>query len=236
MSIINADHITTYPIHKSLTPAAKRARKHFLAYYADGFRDDSYLELERGYKLDAHEKWLEQLNPKIFRALLKEGKFSEIADRAVRIESRTNLLFSFEKMAVRDAVKPPSGARLFAEGLYDFLHGHGGDRKRFEQWVNVVADLPRRRTRVLTWPVATVFGFIAQPEKHFFLKPTVTRVAAKRYGFPFQYHSRPNWETYSNVLAFAETVRKDQSDLKPKDLIDLQGFIWVQGSDEYPWE
>ena len=31
----------------------------------------------------------------------------------------------------------------------------------------------------------------------------------------------------------AETVRRDLRDLKPRDMIDLQSFIWVQGSDEY---
>lgn len=234
MMIVKSEHRTAYSGPHSLTQKAKRARKHFLTYFPEGFRDPSYVDLERSYKLAAHERWLAQLDPKVFRALLKERRFSEIADRAVRIESRTNLLFSFEKMAVRDAVKPASGARLFAEGLYDFLHGRGSDRKRFEQWVEAVARLPRRQTRVLTWPVATVFGFIAQPDKHLFLKPMVTRFAAERYGFAFQYRSRPNWETYSSALAFAETVRRDQGDLKPKDLIDLQGFIWVQGSDEYP--
>jgi hypothetical protein len=61
----------------------------------------------------------------------------------------------------------------------------------------------------------------------------VTRRAATEYDFDFQYRSKPNWETYANVLEFAETVRRDQADLKPKDMIDLQGFIWVQGSDEY---
>jgi hypothetical protein len=29
-------------------------------------------------------------------------------------------------------------------------------------------------------------------------------------------------------------VRNDISDLKPRDMIDLQSFLWVQGSDEYP--
>lgn len=234
MIIGKSEHRPTRTGPKSLTPAAKRARKHFLTYYADGFQDASYVELERSYKLAAHEKWLAELNPTVFRTLLKNGKSLEIAERAVRIESRTNLLFSFEKMAIRDAVKTPAGARLFAEGLYDLLHGHGSDRKRFERWVETVARLPRRQTRVLTWPVATVFGFMAQPEKHLFLKPTVTRRAAEAYGFPFHYSSRPNWDTYAEALAFAETVRKDQRDLKPKDLIDLQGFIWVQGSEEYP--
>jgi len=89
----------------------------------------------------------------------------------VRIESRTNLLFSFEKMALRDAVKSPAGARSFSAGLYDLLHGTGSMQKRFERWVSSVEHLPRKQTRVLTWPLVTVFGFIAEPETHFFLKP-----------------------------------------------------------------
>jgi hypothetical protein len=218
----------------SAIAAAKRCRRKFLSYFPGGFRDPSYLDLERGYKEAAHEKWMESLHPAACRALLKKGRYAEIAEQAVRIESRTNLLFSFEKMAVRDAIKSTAGARLFAEGLYDFLHGPGGDAKRFERWIETLGKLPRRQTRVLTWPVATVWGFIAQPERHLFLKPTVTRVAAGRYGFPFEYRSRPDWETYSNALDFAGTVRKDNKDLKPRDMIDSQGFIWVQGSGEYP--
>jgi len=31
----------------------------------------------------------------------------------------------------------------------------------------------------------------------------------------------------------AEVIRRDQRDLKPRDMIDLQSFIRVQGSDEY---
>ena len=79
----------------------------------------------------------------------------------------------------------------------------------------------------------TVFPFIAEPERHIFLKPNVTRTAAKHYGFDFQYRSRPEWATYQSLLDFAETVRADTKDLNPRDMIDLQSFIWVQGSDEY---
>jgi hypothetical protein len=96
-----------------------------------------------------------------------------------------------------------------------------------------VAGLPRKQSRVLTWPVATVFGFIAQPEAHIFLKPTVTRVAAKEYGFNFHYRSGPSWEPYSSLLAFAGEIEHDLRDLRPRDLIDIQSFIWVLGSDEY---
>jgi hypothetical protein len=212
-----------------------RCRRKFLGYFPRGFRDPDYLELERSYKVETHTRWLDELPQPEFRRLLRAGEHAEIAARAVRVEqrSRHSMIFSFEKMALRDAVRAPEGARAFATGLYDWLHGRGSPQRRFERWVDVVAALPRRQTRVLTWPLVTVFGFIAQPGRHVFLKPTVTRLAARAYGFDFPYRSRPNWETYAALLEFAAIVRRDQRDLGPRDMIDAQSFIWVQGSDEY---
>jgi hypothetical protein len=214
---------------------ALRCRRKFLRFFPGGFRDEKYIDWERGYKWESHERWEEALGQAEFRRLLRAGEFTEIASRAVRVEqrSRYSMIFSFEKMALRDAVKSDLGARAFAQGLYDFLHGNGNVEARFERWCETVASLPRKQTRVLTWPLVTVFGFIAQPETHIFLKPNVSRIAAREYGFDFQYRSRPSWETYANFLEFAETIRRDQSDLRPKDMIDIQSFIWVQGSDEY---
>lgn len=212
---------------------ALRCRRKFLRFFPQGFRDEKYVAWERGYKWTAHEQWEELLDRKTLRVLLRQGEFAEIAARAVRIESRTNLLFSFEKMALRDAVKTAAGARLFAEGLAQLLHGTAGLPTRFERWCAAVAALPRRQTRVLTWPLVTVFGFLAQPDTHFFLKPNVTRAAARAYGFAFNYQSRPSWEGYAELLAFAARVRRDLRDLRPRDLIDIQSFLWVQGSDEY---
>jgi hypothetical protein len=208
-------------------------KRKFLRFFPDGFRDETYLDWERGYKLRAHEEWQSVLNRTAYQSKLSQGKFLEIAAEAVKIESRTNLLFSFEKMAIRDALKSERGARDFAEGLYAFLHGRGNLQTKFTHWCDVIAGLPRKQSRVLTWPVATVFGFIAQPETHIFLKPTVTRVAATEYGFDLIYRSRPSWDTYSSLLAFAGEIRRDLRDLRPRDLIDIQSFIWVLGSDEY---
>lgn len=212
---------------------AAACRRKFLRFFPKGFRDETYLAWERDYKWTAHEQWDVALDQKTFRSLLRQKNFTEIAARAVRIESRTNLLFSFEKMALRDAVKSPAGASAFATGLYDFLHGAGSDEPKFDRWCETIAALPRKQTRVLTWPLVTIFGFIARPDTHIFLKPNVTRIAARKYGFEFQYQSKPNWNTYASLREFAETVRRDLRDLRPRDLIDLQSFIWVQGSDEY---
>jgi hypothetical protein len=218
----------------TLGAGAQRGLTKFLNYFPEGFRDPLYADWERGYKWAAHKRWFETLDQANFRKLLIDKKHEEIAARAVAIEARTNLLFSFEKMALRDALKPVEGARAFAQGLYDFLHGPHDMEERFIQWCEVVAALPRRQTRVLTWPVVTVLGFIAQPKQHIFLKPTVTRRAANALGLRFEYRSRPSWEIYSGLLRLAGAVREDVRDLRPRDMIDIQSFLWVQGSDEYP--
>ena len=214
---------------------ALSCRRKFLRFFPGGFRDETYIDWERDYKWETHERWEEVLGRAEMSALLRRREFAEVAARAVRVEqrSRYSMIFSFEKMALRDAVKSEEGAQAFAEGLYQFLHGAGDVRRRFERWVEVVSSLPRKQTRVLTWPLVTVFGFIAQPETHIFLKPNVTRTAARAYGFDFRYKSRPDWDTYASLLEFAETVRRDLRDLRPRDMIDIQSFIWVQGSDEY---
>ena len=134
--------------------ATERARRKFLRFFPAGFRDETYLDWERNYKWEAHERWCRVLRRSSFRSLIDDRDYATVAREAVTVESRTNLLFSFEKMALRDAVKE-GGARVFAEGLYGLLYGSGTDQERFERWVAVVDSLPRRQTRVLTWPMVT---------------------------------------------------------------------------------
>ena len=170
----------------------------------------------------------------MFADLLQSKRYEDLAAAAVRIESRTNLLFSFEKIALRDAIRSRADAKIFAQGLNDFLYGTDAMERLFTRWVDTVGHLPRRNTRVLTWPLVTVFGFIAQPRTHFFFKPTVTREAARRYGVDLPYASRPAWPLYKPLLDFVGRVRSDIRELRPRDMIDMQSFLWVQGSDEYP--
>ena len=224
---------TAKPQRRIVVASAVKARRKFLRMFPGGFSDPTYIDWERDYKWCASQQWQERLGAAAFADRLARGDFAGIAHDAIAIEARTNLLFSFEKMAVRDAVKTEASAKAFAKGLHDFLQGLGPLAARFDRWCEVLARLPCRQTRVLTWPVATVFGFIAQPETHFFVKPNVTREAAKSYGYALEYQSRPDAQSYAKLLAFAERVRVDTATLRPRDMIDVQSFIWVQGSAEY---
>ena len=225
----------TRPAKRPVASAAQRARRKFLGFFPTGFADTTYLDWERDYKWETHLRWEEALDRRTFQQLITAGEFATIASLALRVEQRArhSMIFSFEKMALRDAVRTELGARAFATGLFEWLHGPGTERQRFEQWIETVANLPRKQTRVLTWPNVTVFGFIAQPERHIFFKPAVTKAAAALYDQPLPYQSRPSWDVYAGLLEFAERLRGDLADLKPRDMIDLQSFMWVMGSEEY---
>jgi hypothetical protein len=215
---------------------ATLCRRKFELFYPDGFEDETYVVAERSHKERAHIEWETELAPATFRKLLARGEFRAISDAAVRVEARANLLFSFERMALRDAVKTPAGARLFATELHAFLYGHGSAQRRFNDWIEALADLPRRKSRVLTWPVATVFGFIARPDRHLFYKPRATRKAARDYGYDLVHRPEPSWPQYQDLLTFAAVLRRDldrKPGFKARDMIDLQSFMWVQGAAEY---
>ena len=217
-------------VHPS--PAALRCYSKFLRFFPEGFRDLGFVERERGDKWTGHEQWESTLGPAAFRAMLDKAKYTEIAALAMNIESPTNLLFPFERIALRDAITTPAAAKAFATGLYDFLEGNP-EPDRFERWVAALGSLPRQQTRILTWPLVTVFGFLARPDAHMFLMPNVTRTGARQYGFELRYQSQPNWDSYDSLLELAAVIRRDLRDLSPRDMIDIQSFIRVQGSDEY---
>jgi len=159
-----------------------------------------------GYKWESTPRVANSTKPQGLSGETVAGEVPEIGSEAIRIESRTNLLFSFEKMAIRDALKSGRARGLSAKVSMLFYAAPAAAKLNSLAGAKLSLGFRANRAAVLTWPVATVFGFIAQPEAHIFLKPTVTRAAAKEYGFDFRYRSGPSWESYSSLLAFAGEI------------------------------
>ncbi len=65
------------------------------------------------------------------------------------------------------------------------------------------------------------------------MKPQVTKQAAERFAFELRYSPEPNWETYSRLLALGTLLMDELKDLKPRDFIDVQSFIWCIGNASY---
>jgi hypothetical protein len=217
-----------------LTRKKIKAKRKFLYFFPGGFQSEKYISEKRAIMWNAHEEWKRMLNRNTFKQLLAKERFWEIKERALNIESGTKLLFPLEKIALREALRTPGAAKIFASGLYENTYGRGTMRENFESFREALSKLPAQKKRVHTWPVQTLYGFIAHPTRHILLKPMATKSAAKKYEYDLIYKPIPNWETYESMLDFAATIRKDIPGLQPRDLMDLQVFITVLGSDAYP--
>ena len=217
------------------------SREKFVRLYPNGFLDPLYFQHERNYKVAAHEMWYELLNEKEFGRLLEEEQYQEICRRAFRIETKAESMLSrFEKSAIQDAVnekkseKAKEAAKLFASGLYDLIYGEDEFQTRFEEFCTDLASLPKHQSSPVSWPIATIFPFLAYPQKYLFLKPEVTKAAAKRHRVTLKYESRPNWLTYSHLLHLAGVISQEIADLNPTDMIDIQSYIWVTEQKNIP--
>ena len=71
------------------------------------------------------------------------------------------------------------------------------------------------------------FPYLAMPAEHMFLKPVPTRRIAEACGVELNYRPEPNWLTYQCLLRLAERLKETLVDLEPRDMIDLQGFVWL---------
>lgn len=223
-------------VKKRLNPKAlARHTRRFLRFFPKAFRDQRYLDWEHDYKWESHKLWNQLLHEDEFKKLLRQREYIEIAQRALRVEQRTvpPFLFSFEKMALRDALRTIDGAEPFSEALFNLLHGKDDLRSRFIEWIVAFGELPQKKSRVLSWPNLTFFPFIAQPTKHIILKPSAMRVAAAELEYDFEYSSKPSFMTYQSLLDLAHLVREGIADLKPRNYHDLQTFLYVIGSREY---
>lgn len=205
--------------HRSLPDA----RLDFLKLFPDGFEDSGYLNEERNYKVAARELLLELLNEQAFQGLLDNGDFDEIVRRALQVANKTNLIFPNEKMGLKDGLKTSEHIQLFAERLFDLLYGNDEFRKRFELFAECLEEIEAAK-----WTTMTYFTFLAFPEEHMFLKPEVTKHAAALTKAELNYKSDLNWLTYSCLLDFARYLKDElvAMEMNPRDMIDVQSFMW----------
>ncbi|MCB1634558.1 MAG: DUF3553 domain-containing protein [Xanthomonadales bacterium] len=206
----------------------RQVRDDFLETFPQGFYGEKYLDHERRYKEKACLLATELLNAAECTRLLKAGEHAEICKRALRLMNATNLVYPNEKMALKDGLAQKDSTVSFAGSLADLLHGEGDIEEQFERFVCVLEELEAAK-----WTTATYFMFFVHPTEHMFVKPTITQNAAEVCGFEISYQPRPNWKTYSAVLKLAKYLRDELAEQKPRDMVDVQSFMWCVAPGNY---
>jgi Ca-activated chloride channel family protein len=210
----------------ALTGTLESLMVRFRKEFPQGFSDRRYLDEERDDKCKVHDLFQEQLGVEQIRDLLLRGEIRELVKRALRVLGKANLLAAkFEVAPLKDAMDDETAARSFFEALAELLDATSVNEPVFEKYLAAIFSLPAPRGRVASWPVATVFPFIARPDIHMFLKPNVTKKAARSIGFDPKYKTTPNWTTYQRLLQMSTTYLELLRPFGAIDFIDVQSFI-----------
>lgn len=193
------------------------ARNRFLKFFRGGFQSDQYVGAERNYKVEAKEKFVEAVP--LDKAVNGSG-FGEAVLAAFR---GTNLLSPYEKTRLQDVLRGPH-ADDFIRAAARFTQ----DGSKISLFSMEQALKPQDSAK---WTVVTYLPFLWRPDLHMFLKPEVTKDYAVRVGHPFSriYEPRLHLPVYESLIDLVTRTEQELSDMKPRDRIDIQSFIWVVG-------
>jgi len=197
----------------------------FIKRFSGGLYGEVLERFERKYKGEAHEQFITQLSKDEFKRLMAAGQWDVLADRIKKCHA-IDMLSKFEIIRFSDVLKDEDAQKDISKGLFDLLYGDDSIQKRFMRYAKTLEGYECNK-----WPIITLPLFFCFPDEHMFIKPTMTQEAAENRGFDIQYDSHLNWNTYSHVLLFAKDLFErmsadNNSQLHPRDMIDVQTFMW----------
>lgn len=221
------------------------AKRDFLRRFSDGIDDAEFRREEIDYKRSAHARYMTLFSPHA-RGWIAENDHEAIASaldavygdpRAPKIgpDSRLNVLYQkVEEPAYFDALRGGGEYTVrYAEAALDFIERDGTEQ--FDRYVRALEHLPTREggARIDLWTTLTWLPFIAAPDQHCLIKPTIIQSFASALAFEPNYKSQLNHLTYRSVQAMTdgmrETLRSSEVNLQGRelDMIDVQSFMWV---------
>lgn len=204
------------------TRSLDEAIESFLTEFPGGFRGPVYQEQERDYKEAAVHAMASLLGDGELARLIAARDFKEVALRARRLVSKTNLIFPNEAMKLNDGLKNGNHQHRFATALNGLLTENEEERVRFERFADCLESLG-----AANWTIASYFQFLRWPDRRLFIKPTITQELARILNKNIAYRPALNWTTYTAVQHMASDLMEAINDaLAPRDMIDVQGFMY----------
>ena len=189
------------------------------------FEAPFYLLDERGYKVEAAALAQELLGKDRLAALLDAGEYAAIIDAVRTLGQKTNLLWlqvpteGDLNLIMQDGLDQAS----FCQAFFDLLWGDGASPERLDRF-RAHADshgLPAK------WTFPTYFLFLLHPDSDYFVKPNAAQWMLEELDRGAEWDRKPNGQTYAAILASAERLLELARPWGARDMIDVQGLVWV---------
>lgn len=218
------------------------AKKQFSQHFGAGFDDSEYVRRERAGKEAASKRYAEDFAPFVpvwiasgnVPAVIAALRAVYRGDRATGDEPLELLYAPVEEPAYFDALERDADATIsYVSAALQFLAAD--TQANFDRFVTTLLALPTRAggAHLDHWTTLSWLPFIASPQSHVFVKPTIMRTFASLLPFDLRYRSELNYETYRRSVRMATQLRNmlQVSDLnvsrRQLDMIDVQSFMWV---------
>ncbi len=211
----------------------------FLEAYPQGFVDPAYLGTNGGKReraprwRAASAEWSQALGGGEGERLLADGDLRELARRALRVGAHvTRILGTLDQDVLAEALAPGDVVATFFEALFGLLSVPSPTRARFEK-LFAASDALGVEPGV-AWTMATLFPFVAQPERHVLLVPKSACGAATRLGCDLRFTPTPSWGTYAALRSFSAQLLEKLRASGARDFIDVEGFLHATAARRAP--
>lgn len=195
----------------------------FLREFPEAFQDPKYLEQERNFKLETSQLCNTLLGQERLAQLIADKDWNTVASDIKTLVNKTNMLqASFERPQLIAAFADTDKQTILIPALYDCLHGEGSPGARLGRFSDVLQDFNLGK-----WTFATYFLFLNDPLNCMFIKPESIKRALEISQYPADYESTPSAALYDQFLGFAAFLKSRLAEHKPRDMIDIQSFIWI---------
>jgi hypothetical protein len=200
----------------------------FLNKYNGGFPDAWYRSSHRDPRLKQHNMWTE---------LLGGGKLRELASgqphiaaqhilKVMDLPDKPLLHAKTELPRLRDAFMRTERMPAFLIALADLFDAERPNTINYDAYLTAFSSLaPAGQKSPMSWPIVTALPYIAQPDRHMYLKPASMRNASTGLGVDLKFKSTPNSQTYERTLLFGKGLLEFIQPRSGVDMIDVQAFI-----------
>lgn len=195
----------------------------FLREFPEAFNDPKYLEQERNFKLETSQLCNTLLGQERLAQLISDKDWDTVATDIKTLVNKTNMLqASFERPQLIAAFADADQQAELIPALYDCLYGEGSPDERLGRFSESLQEF-----KLAKWTFATYFMFLNDPENCMFIKPESIKKALEVSQYPAEYESTPTAALYAGFLAYAAFLKSRLAEHSPRDMIDIQSFIWI---------
>ncbi len=205
---------------KRVSSAERRSleelRAKFVKHFPGGFTDAGYLAKERDEKLAVRDALLAAMP---LAAARSAGPAEAAAVRPLFGKIRLSPFEIIRAQKTLDSADGPAFVRACAQ------LAAGGDAKA----ALAAIDAAVRPHGAPSWTIATYLPSLWAPETCMLMRITATTRVSNWLGHDFasQYRGQLDADVHAAFIAFAHYLKDALADMSPRDLIDVQGFIWV---------